>query len=401
MAEGNPTCSICLEIFEDPVTIPCNHVFCRGCLERHKEKNEIEGRFACPLCNRVVISCVKKEETNQRYVSKEGLAAKCDIGGPKIPATSRCLECEENYCQVCSATHLKMKALRNHTLRELSVLDQQEHITLHSRKFCTKHPEEEVKIVCKTCKNIPLCLFCKISEHDNHTSRILAEELAEIKNTLEKTRTLCAVRLEQLQICTKDAEAFDIKIDKFEQEEFLSINKQEQELICLLEKKILNIKQEAQKFRECIRIIYEKIRMENDHCKKQLTKEFSDCVNINTEVRKLTATEDEFHVLQRGWYLREIFLEESKRTVKFKLLDIKCTAFDPEGCSMQNLKLTIGKICPDIMREKKINNFLKSCVKGQPLQLLQVKDYQTFNELEQLVIGKYGRTSRKTVTFQV
>uniref|UniRef100_A0A5F8G4R5 RING-type domain-containing protein n=1 Tax=Monodelphis domestica TaxID=13616 RepID=A0A5F8G4R5_MONDO len=31
---GEVTCSICLELFQDPVSIECGHSFCRSCIAR-------------------------------------------------------------------------------------------------------------------------------------------------------------------------------------------------------------------------------------------------------------------------------------------------------------------------------------------------------------------------------
>lgn len=42
------TCSICLEYFEDPVSIECGHNFCRGCLQRSWAPGG--GPFPCPEC---------------------------------------------------------------------------------------------------------------------------------------------------------------------------------------------------------------------------------------------------------------------------------------------------------------------------------------------------------------
>ncbi|CAL1612593.1 unnamed protein product [Knipowitschia caucasica] len=41
-------CSICLELFSDPVTTPCGHSFCRLCLSRHWDQSL---QCLCPLCN--------------------------------------------------------------------------------------------------------------------------------------------------------------------------------------------------------------------------------------------------------------------------------------------------------------------------------------------------------------
>ncbi|NWH99765.1 TRI27 protein, partial [Tichodroma muraria] len=42
------SCPVCLELFQDPVSIPCGHNFCRGCIERCWEGSG--GSFACPRC---------------------------------------------------------------------------------------------------------------------------------------------------------------------------------------------------------------------------------------------------------------------------------------------------------------------------------------------------------------
>lgn len=42
------TCSICLDYFEDPVSIECGHNFCRGCL--HRSWAPSGGAFPCPEC---------------------------------------------------------------------------------------------------------------------------------------------------------------------------------------------------------------------------------------------------------------------------------------------------------------------------------------------------------------
>uniref|UniRef100_A0A672U5S6 Tripartite motif containing 58 n=1 Tax=Strigops habroptila TaxID=2489341 RepID=A0A672U5S6_STRHB len=42
------SCSICLSYFQDPVSIPCGHNFCRGCISRCWEG--LEAPFSCPQC---------------------------------------------------------------------------------------------------------------------------------------------------------------------------------------------------------------------------------------------------------------------------------------------------------------------------------------------------------------
>eukprot|EP00079_Xenopus_tropicalis_P031455 XP_017945226.1 PREDICTED: tripartite motif-containing protein 12A-like [Xenopus tropicalis] len=43
------TCSICLSIYTDPVSLPCGHNFCQGCIERSWD-SQGSGAYSCPEC---------------------------------------------------------------------------------------------------------------------------------------------------------------------------------------------------------------------------------------------------------------------------------------------------------------------------------------------------------------
>ncbi|XP_043923982.1 E3 ubiquitin-protein ligase RNF135-like [Protopterus annectens] len=47
-------CSICLDLFSDPVTLECQHTFCKGCIKKTwKEQRHVSSSaYRCPLCNR-------------------------------------------------------------------------------------------------------------------------------------------------------------------------------------------------------------------------------------------------------------------------------------------------------------------------------------------------------------
>lgn len=45
------TCSICLELMEEPKTLPCNHVCCKQCLKKHASRCQATSTpLQCPEC---------------------------------------------------------------------------------------------------------------------------------------------------------------------------------------------------------------------------------------------------------------------------------------------------------------------------------------------------------------
>lgn len=45
-------CSICLSIYQDPVSLGCEHYFCRRCIAEHWLRQEAQGARDCPECRR-------------------------------------------------------------------------------------------------------------------------------------------------------------------------------------------------------------------------------------------------------------------------------------------------------------------------------------------------------------
>uniref|UniRef100_H3D9D1 Bloodthirsty-related gene family, member 1 n=1 Tax=Tetraodon nigroviridis TaxID=99883 RepID=H3D9D1_TETNG len=51
LCEDQFTCSICLEVFENPVSTPCGHSFCQSCISSYWDGGRGAGRvYLCPIC---------------------------------------------------------------------------------------------------------------------------------------------------------------------------------------------------------------------------------------------------------------------------------------------------------------------------------------------------------------
>ena len=48
--EDSFTCSVCLDLLKDPVTIPCGHNFCMRCIEGCWDQEDQRGVYSCSLC---------------------------------------------------------------------------------------------------------------------------------------------------------------------------------------------------------------------------------------------------------------------------------------------------------------------------------------------------------------
>lgn len=49
LSEEQFSCSICLEVFVEPVSTPCGHSFCKACLQGYWEHSK---KFVCPMCKK-------------------------------------------------------------------------------------------------------------------------------------------------------------------------------------------------------------------------------------------------------------------------------------------------------------------------------------------------------------
>uniref|UniRef100_A0A671TKF1 Uncharacterized protein n=1 Tax=Sparus aurata TaxID=8175 RepID=A0A671TKF1_SPAAU len=66
LTEDQFLCSICLDVFTDPVTIPCGHNFCKTCITQHWSVNV---PYKCPNCQEVFYT---RPELSEQQVSKPG-----------------------------------------------------------------------------------------------------------------------------------------------------------------------------------------------------------------------------------------------------------------------------------------------------------------------------------------
>ncbi|XP_026214019.1 zinc-binding protein A33-like [Anabas testudineus] len=180
LPEENFHCSICLSVFNKPVSIPCGHNFCYECITSYWDTTHTV--FHCPLCkqefysrpmlrvNHVIADMAEKFKTEKPSSSAEEAGkgnVLCGVcTGPKHEALKSCLVCLVSYCETHLEPHLRISALKKHKL--IHPVE-----NLESR-ICKTH-DEPLELFCRVDQMF-ICESCKTSDHKNHKIVTLEEE---------------------------------------------------------------------------------------------------------------------------------------------------------------------------------------------------------------------------------
>ncbi|XP_035856468.1 E3 ubiquitin-protein ligase TRIM21-like isoform X2 [Sander lucioperca] len=288
-------CSICLDVFTDPVTTPCGHNFCKNCIIEHWNTND---QYLCPLCkegfttipdlrvNTFISEMVAQfrqsaqqkasSSSSEQHVSKPG-EVPCDVcTGTKLKALKSCLVCLVSYCETHLEPHLTMSGLKRHQL-----IDPVENL---EGRICTKH-DKPLELFCKTDQTC-VCMLCSVLEHKMHDVVPLTEEYerkkaeAEIQQMIQKRRLKIQEIKRSVNLSEEDADreiAEGVQVFTSLKE---SVERGLNELINTINEKQNTTEKQAKAFI------------------KELEQEISELRKRSTEVEQVLRSEDHLHLLQ-------------------------------------------------------------------------------------------------------
>ncbi|KAM5126141.1 E3 ubiquitin/ISG15 ligase TRIM25-like [Mantella aurantiaca] len=176
-------CSVCLNIYTDPVNLKCGHSFCRVCIDRVLDTQRGSGEYSCPECRqKFQDQPALQNNRNLRNISEnfkfaelgqeqsEGFCTHC-VDSPE-PAVRSCLHCEVSLCDKHLRVHKKSP---EHILTDPTS-------SLESRK-CSVH-KKILEYYC-TEDHTCVCVACTLAdEHRGHQVQMLDEASGKKKETL-------------------------------------------------------------------------------------------------------------------------------------------------------------------------------------------------------------------------
>ncbi|XP_047223430.1 tripartite motif-containing protein 16-like [Girardinichthys multiradiatus] len=288
------SCSICLDLLKDPVTIPCGHSYCMNCIKTHWNQEDQKGIHSCPQCRKTFIPRPDLEKNTMlaalvEQLKKTGLQAApadhcyagpedvaCDFcTGRKLKAIKSCLFCLASYCEKHLQPHYDVAPLHKHKLVEPSK-NLQENI-------CSRH-DEVMKMFCRTDQKC-ICSLCSAEEHKGHDKVSAEAERTERQRELEVRREEIQQRIQDrekdVKLLQQEVEAINHSADKTVEDS----EKIFTELIRLIQKRSSDVKQQIRSQQETevsrVKELQEKLEQEITELKRK-----------DAELKQLSNTED-------------------------------------------------------------------------------------------------------------
>ncbi|XP_030632641.1 E3 ubiquitin-protein ligase TRIM39-like [Chanos chanos] len=273
LSEDQFLCSVCLDVFTDPVSTPCGHNFCMTCLKEFWDSSE---HCLCALCKRqfperpelyvnTFISGLVSEfkKTVQLKVSgpKERLADKpgevsCDVcTGQKLKAVKSCLDCGLSYCETHLEPHKTAAKLKKHKLMDpVENLEDYIYHKTHNTVPLKEESEERKSQLGKTQTEV------------QHMIQDKLKKIKEIRHSVELSKTNTERQI------ADSVEVFSSLIG--------CIERSQAELIELMKEKQKAAERQA------------------EGLIKELEQEVTELKRRDTELEQLSHSEDHLHLLQ-------------------------------------------------------------------------------------------------------
>ncbi|XP_030634330.1 tripartite motif-containing protein 16-like protein [Chanos chanos] len=236
-------CPVCLDLLKDPVTIPCGHSYCMGCIKGYWDQDDQKGVYSCPRCR-------------QTFTPRPALAS--------------------NTMLAEMVEELKRRRL------EASSEGQQE-------KICPRH-NALIEFCCHTDHQF-LCYVCLVDEHRDHKTVSVAAERTERQKQLLTNQRKTQQRIQERE---KEVQELRQAVESLRRSAQAAVEDSERIFIEL----IRSIERRCREVTELIRDQEKSELSQAEGVLERLEQEIADLRRRDTELEQLSQTEDHVHFLQ-------------------------------------------------------------------------------------------------------
>ncbi|XP_027143293.1 tripartite motif-containing protein 16 [Larimichthys crocea] len=313
-------CSICLDLLNDPVTIPCGHSFCLRCTEQRWDEEDPKEIYSCPHCKQTftsrpvvvksamiadLVEALKLQaDPADHYYARPGDVA-CDFcTGRKLIALKSCLMCRVSYCEHHLQPHYESPAFKKHKLVDPS--------TNLQEKFCPRH-NEVMKMFCRSDQQA-VCILCSMDEHKDHDTVSAAAERIEKWKELEMSRQKIQQRIQDrkkdVKVLQREIEAINRSADEAvkDSEKILT------ELVSFIEKRSSDVKEQIRS-QQKTEVSWAR------ELEEKMEREIAELERKDTELEQLSHTDDHTEFLLK--YLLLSDLSESTDSPSLNIRPLK------------------------------------------------------------------------------
>ncbi|CAL8315690.1 unnamed protein product [Merluccius merluccius] len=289
-SEDNFSCSICLDVFNSPVSTPCGHNFCRTCITKFWDD---QVQHKCPVCNKlfhtrpdlrvnILLSKMVDQFKPSLRAKEQPSEVPCDVcTGTQLKAVKSCLMCFTSYCHIHLEPHQRVAGLKKHLLVE--PMDRLED------RLCKKH-DRILELFCQT-DQVCVCQFCTEADHKSHPVVPLKEEY-EVK-TIQLGKIESEVQ-QMIQERHRKIKEINDTVDRSKADADRQIADGVQVLAALMS----SIEKWRDDFNQTVKEKLKSTEKQAEGLIKELEQEIEDLTNRSSEVKQLSHTEDHLHFLQ-------------------------------------------------------------------------------------------------------
>ncbi|XP_076126751.1 tripartite motif-containing protein 16-like [Alosa pseudoharengus] len=294
------TCSVCLDLLKDPVSIPCGHTYCLGCIKGCWDQEDGKGIYSCPQCRQTYRPrpAVSKNTLIAEMVEdfrKTGLqaaaVAQCSAGpgdvecdlctGRKLKAVKSCLVCLLSYCETHLKAHNDLNPGRKH-----SVIDATGQL---EERICSEH-QKVLEIFCRTDQSC-ICYLCTMDEHRGHETVTAASEWKNKKKQLGQTQRRFQQRLQERE---KELQQLRKAVDTLKSSAQTAVEDSER----IFTEMIRSIERRRSEVTELIRAQEKAEVSRAEGLQKRLEQKIAELKRRDAELEQLSHTEDHIYFLK-------------------------------------------------------------------------------------------------------